>query len=166
MVSQQALTSSLLKNKYLCKLGEEDSKNLLPKAQMSHMSQTKIKSTNSLMKSPSPEAAVLRGRCAEELSASKLLSPLWWWGPQCRHPARHLCWCLCPRTEWGGGQLRQENRLGGGTGQEFHSAISCPAVCYLFLPHSCPTSKSVILCHHSLYRSRKEWELSYQVLWF
>lgn len=52
MVSQQALTSSLLKNKYLCKLREEDSRNLLPKAQMSHMSQTKIKPTNSLMKCP------------------------------------------------------------------------------------------------------------------
>lgn len=56
-----------LKNKYLCKLREEDSKNLLPKAQMSHMTQTKIKSTNSQMKFPSPEAAVLRGRCVKEL---------------------------------------------------------------------------------------------------
>lgn len=75
-VSQQALTSSLLKNKYLCKLREEDSKNLLPKAQMSHMTQTKIKSTNSQMKFPSPEAAVLRGRYEKELT-SRLLSPLW-----------------------------------------------------------------------------------------
>lgn len=122
-VSQQALTSSLLKNKYLCKLREEDSRNLFPKAQMAYMSQTKIKSTNSLMKYPSPEAAVLRGRCAEELSASQLLSPLWWWGPQCRHPARHLYWCLCPGTEWGGGQLKQENRLGVRTGPEFHSVL-------------------------------------------
>lgn len=74
-VSQQALTSSLLKNKYLCKLREEDSKNLLPKAQMSHMTQTKIKSTKSQMNSP-PRSCCVEGRYEQEL-ASRLLSPLW-----------------------------------------------------------------------------------------
>lgn len=133
-VSQQALTSSLLKNKYLCKLREEDSKNLLPKAQMSHMTQTKIKSTKSQMNSP-PRSCCVEGRYEQEL-ASRLLSPLWWWGPQCKHPAHHLCWCLCPGTEWVG--VRWGRNTGWRMGlSQLSASVSC----------SCPTSKFQLNLH-------------------